>query len=58
VDATVSMPVEWKKIDDILPTDFTITNAPDIIRHSDPWREILSDKQDIGKLLSEAQEIA
>ena len=31
-DANVSMPIDWGKIDDILPTDFTIRNAPDIIR--------------------------
>ena len=30
-DATVSMSVEWKNIDDILPTDFTIINVPDIV---------------------------
>lgn len=54
-DATVSMPVEWKKIDEILPTDFTIRNVPDVIKHADPWRKMLSDKQDIGKLLSEVQ---
>ena len=28
---------DWIKIDDILPTDFTITNAPDIIRKQTPW---------------------
>jgi bifunctional non-homologous end joining protein LigD len=58
-DATVSMPVEWKNIDEILPTDFTITNAPDLInRTGDPWHKILSDKQEIGKLIAQAQEIS
>ncbi|MFN2433870.1 MAG: DNA ligase D [Nitrososphaeraceae archaeon] len=57
-DANVSMPIDWEKIDDILPTDFTITNAPDIIRKHDAWQGILSDKQDIGKLISQAQEIS
>ena len=54
-DANVSMPVNWEKIDDVLPTDFTIINAPDIIRKYDAWRGILSDKQDIAKLISQAE---
>jgi bifunctional non-homologous end joining protein LigD len=57
-DANVSMPIDWGKIDDILPTDFTITNVPDIIRKHDAWQEILSDKQDIGKLISQAEQIS
>jgi bifunctional non-homologous end joining protein LigD len=57
-DANVSMPIDWEKIDDILPTDFTITNAPDIIRKHDAWQGILSAKQDIGKLISQAQQIS
>jgi bifunctional non-homologous end joining protein LigD len=58
VDANVSMPIDWEKIDDILPTDFTITNASDIIRKHDAWQGILSDKQNIGKLISQAQQIS
>jgi bifunctional non-homologous end joining protein LigD len=58
VDATVSMPVDWKNIDDTLPTDFTITNAPDIMRKNDLWHGIFSDKQDIGKLISQVKEIS
>lgn len=58
-NATVSMPVEWKNIDDILPTDFRITNVPDIVnKKGDVWHAMLSDKQDIGKMISRAQEIA
>ena len=57
-DATVSMPIGWKNIDEILPTDFTITNVPDLIdKGGDTWQDILSDKQDIGKLISQAQQI-
>jgi bifunctional non-homologous end joining protein LigD len=52
-DGTVSMPIDWKNIDEVHPTDFTITNAPDLIRkRGDAWYAILSDKQDIGKLIS------
>ncbi len=58
-DATVSMPIEWKNVDEILPTDFTITNAPDLInKNGDTWEAMLSDKQDIEKLISQAQQIA
>lgn len=58
-DATFSMPIEWKNIDEILPTDFTITNAPDLInKNGDTWEAMLSDKQDIEKLISQAQQIA
>jgi bifunctional non-homologous end joining protein LigD len=57
-DGTVSMPIDWKNIDRVQPTDFTITNAPDLIRKGDDaWYAILSDKQDIEKLISQAQEI-
>ena len=57
-DATVSMPIAWKNLDEILPTDFTITNAPDLINKvGDTWHAILSDKQDIGKLISQAEEL-
>jgi bifunctional non-homologous end joining protein LigD len=57
-DANVSMPISWDKIDDILPTDFTIINSPDIIRKHDAWQGILSDKQDLGKLISQAEQIS
>lgn len=57
-DANVSMPIDWEKIDDILPSDFTITNSPDVIRKHDAWQGILSAKQDIGKLISQAEQIS
>jgi bifunctional non-homologous end joining protein LigD len=58
-DATVSMPIEWKNIDAILPNDFTITNAPELInKNGNTWKAMLSDKQDIEKLISQAQQIA
>jgi hypothetical protein len=52
------MPIDWEKLDDILPSDFTITNSPDIIRKHDTWLGILSAKQDIGKLISQAEQIS
>jgi bifunctional non-homologous end joining protein LigD len=50
--ATISMPVTWKDLSSIYPTDFTILNAFDIVKKSgDPWKEILQRKQDISKIL-------
>jgi bifunctional non-homologous end joining protein LigD len=58
VNATVSMPVEWKKLDSIFPTDFTILSAPEIVRKNDDyWQNVLSDKQDLRKIISQADEL-
>jgi bifunctional non-homologous end joining protein LigD len=55
--ATVSMPVKWSDLADILPTDYTIMNVPDILQSSgDPWRDILEKKQDMDKILQGASE--
>jgi bifunctional non-homologous end joining protein LigD len=46
--ATVSMPIKWDRLIDILPTDFTILNVPEIIKKSgNPWKQMLEDRQDI-----------
>lgn len=55
--ATVSMPVSWKKLDSIVPTEYTILSAPKIIRTNNAWQNILSDKQDIREIISKANEI-
>ena len=50
--ATVSMPVSWKDLSSIFPTDFTILNAFDIIRKSgNAWEKIFQNTQDINKIL-------
>jgi len=55
--ATISMPVTWKDLSSIYPTDFTILNAFDIVKKSgDPWKEILQRKQDISKILENVSE--
>jgi bifunctional non-homologous end joining protein LigD len=52
VSATVSMPVKWEELDNILPSDFTMLNVPDILkRHADPWYDILEKSQDLVKIL-------
>ncbi len=46
--ATVSMPIKWDRLIDILPTDFTLLNVPEIIKKSEnPWKQMLEDRQDI-----------
>src|SRR5581483_4897804 len=50
--ATVSMPIRWKDLSSILPTDFNLLNVPETIKKiQDPWVNILHEKQDINKLL-------
>ena len=56
--ATISMPLEWNVIDQILPTDFTILNVPDKmpekrdIRNSlSCWSNILESRIDLAKVL-------
>jgi DNA primase len=50
--ATVSMPVNWKDLDEILPSDFTMLNVLDILkRNTDPWKDILVRSQDLAKIL-------
>jgi bifunctional non-homologous end joining protein LigD len=52
VSATISMPVKWEKLDEILASDFTMLNVPDILKkHADPWRDILVKGQDLAKIL-------
>jgi bifunctional non-homologous end joining protein LigD len=51
--ATVSMPVKWKDLDKILPSDFTMLNVSDILkRNADPWKDILSKGQDLARILN------
>ena len=51
--ATVSMPVRWEELGDIIPKDFTLLTVPEIMRRkSDPWRGVLEYKQDMKSILS------
>jgi bifunctional non-homologous end joining protein LigD len=53
-EATVSMPLEWNQIKKAYPTDFTISNVPDILKASgDPWADILGKKHDLKRLLEQ-----
>jgi bifunctional non-homologous end joining protein LigD len=52
IPATVSMPVKWEDLGSVLPTDFTLLNVFEVIKKSESiWRDILEQKQDLGKIL-------
>jgi bifunctional non-homologous end joining protein LigD len=56
--ATVSMPIRWKDLSSILPTDFNLLSVPETIKKvEDPWKDILQEKQDINKLLEDVKQI-
>jgi bifunctional non-homologous end joining protein LigD len=51
-DATVSVPLKWGEIGDIVPTDFTINTVPGIFKRKiSPWKDILSRKQNLEEIL-------
>jgi Predicted eukaryotic-type DNA primase len=57
-EATVSMPIEWKKLDSILPIDFTISSVPQLaLKNNDIWAGVLTKKQNISEIISKAEEI-
>ena len=52
IAATVSMPIAWNKLWEVLPADFNLLNVPGILRTAtNPWKDILEDKQDMNKIL-------
>jgi bifunctional non-homologous end joining protein LigD len=51
ISATISIPIEWKKLSSIMPTDFNILNVPATIKQRDPWKSALEEKQDIKEIL-------
>jgi bifunctional non-homologous end joining protein LigD len=56
--ATVSMPIRWKNLSTILPTDFSLISVPQIINKTgNPWLDILHEQQDINKLLENVKQI-
>ena len=54
ISASISMPVEWRQLSDIQPTDFTLLNVPDILSsNGDAWRYIYQKKQDLVKMIQQ-----
>jgi bifunctional non-homologous end joining protein LigD len=57
--ATVSMPINWEELCDILPTDFTMLNVSEIVKKKgNPWKELLENRQDINKILQNVVEMS
>ena len=56
VSASVSMPVEWRKLSDIQPADFTLVNVPGILstKGGNAWNTIYQKKQDLLKMIQRA----
>jgi bifunctional non-homologous end joining protein LigD len=57
--ATVSVPIKWENLANVIPTDFTILNVPDIMDKQipNPWINILKKKQNLNKTLENVKEI-
>jgi bifunctional non-homologous end joining protein LigD len=54
ISASVSMPIKWRQLSDIQPTDFTLVNLPDILSASgDAWSTIYQKKQDLLKMIQQ-----
>ncbi len=51
-DATVSVPLTWEELVDIIPTDFKLKTVPDLYKRKiNPWKDILSHKQNLEEIL-------
>jgi bifunctional non-homologous end joining protein LigD len=54
ISASVSMPVKWRQVSHIQPTDFTLVNVPDILSaNGDAWSNIYQKKQDLLKMMQQ-----
>lgn len=46
--ATVSMPLSWKQIEKVVKiSDFTIQNAPQLIKQHQPWKDFFDHRQEL-----------
>ena len=57
--ATVSVPIKWEDLPNVVPTDFTILNVPDIINKKvpNPWINMMKKKQNLNKILKNFKEV-
>jgi bifunctional non-homologous end joining protein LigD len=57
--ASVSFPIKWDDLSQVVPTDFTIFNVPDILNKKikNPWNNILEKKQNLNKILESIDEV-
>jgi bifunctional non-homologous end joining protein LigD len=56
LSASVSMPVEWRELSEIQPSDFSLVNVPEILsaKRSNAWSDIYQKKQDLLKMIEQA----
>jgi bifunctional non-homologous end joining protein LigD len=56
LSASVSMPVEWRELSEIQPSDFSLVNVPEIIsaKRGNAWSNIYQKKQDLLKMIEQA----
>jgi bifunctional non-homologous end joining protein LigD len=56
--ATVSMPIAWKRLDQVVPTDYTMLNVlPQLEKIGDAWNDILLQNQDLAALLNQVSNL-
>ena len=57
--ATISMPIRWKNLSTVFPTDYNILNIPDILnkKSANPWDTMLERKQDLNKILENISQL-
>jgi bifunctional non-homologous end joining protein LigD len=56
--ATVSFPVGWDDLDDVVPADFTVHTAPGLLGERDPWAEQMVAPQPLpADLVAEGHEV-
>jgi bifunctional non-homologous end joining protein LigD len=53
------MPIKWDNLSNVLPTDYTILNVPDILnkKSANPWNSMLEKKQDLNKILENISQL-
>jgi bifunctional non-homologous end joining protein LigD len=56
LSASVSMPVEWRELSEIQPSDFSLVNVPEILsaKRGNAWSNIYQKKQDLLKMIEQA----
>jgi bifunctional non-homologous end joining protein LigD len=57
--ASVSFPIKWDDLSQVVPTDFTIFNVPDTLNKKikNSWNNILENKQNLNKILKNIEEV-
>ncbi|TMK88404.1 MAG: ATP-dependent DNA ligase [Actinobacteria bacterium] len=56
--APVSFPVAWDDLDDVVPTDFTVHNALEILGDRDPWAAQMAEPQHLSaELVAEGHDV-